>query len=231
MPALLFCLNAFQLNAQIEPGVYRANETHEQGTRHFLLLISSDYFAHTVYDTSPNHFVETKGGHYLIDGDSLTVRLEFNSNYADDGEKVLRAVLYLDDGKLIFNDHQERIYIRESSTDQDLDGLWLFATRGPDTGQERRGEANPRKTLKFLRDGCFQWIAYHTETMKFSGTGGGRYTAKDGRYIETIQFFSRDAQRVGAQLEFQYELLGDDWHHRGNNSRGDPMYEIWSRRP
>ncbi len=119
---------------------------------------------------------------------------------------------------------------RGAAVSQDLDGKWLFATRGPDTGQERRGEANARKTMKFLIDGRFQWIAYHTETFRFSGTGGGHYTTDDGNYTEHIQYFSRDNSRVGAKLTFMYNINGDDWHHQGKNSRGEPMYEIWSRR-
>ncbi len=114
--------------------------------------------------------------------------------------------------------------------EQPLDGQWLFATRGPDTGQERRGDDQPRKTLKFLKDGYFQWIAYNTETMDFRGTGGGRYAAIQGTYTEVIQFFSRDDSRVGAELAFQFERKGDEWHHTGNNSRGEPMYEIWAIR-
>jgi hypothetical protein len=66
--------------------------------------------------------------------------------------------------------------------------------------------------------------------MSFSGTGGGRNTAKDGNYTETITYFSRDNSRVGAMLDFKYEMLGNDWHHTGLNSRGEPMFEIWARR-
>lgn len=214
------------LCAQIEPGAYLATES----TRSFLLLVTGDYMVHTVYETEPNNFVEAKGGFYKITGDSMTVDLEFNSNYESDGEKVHRAMVQQKRKSLIVNGNDQRPYKRQSTLSQDLDGQWLFATRGPDTGQERRGDHVPRKTLKFLRDGYFQWIAYHTETMKFSGTGGGRYTAKDGSYTEHIQFFSRDASRVGATLEFRYEVKENDWHHQGKNSRGEPMYEIWGRR-
>ncbi|MGB3144525.1 MAG: hypothetical protein WBB24_10480, partial [Maribacter sp.] len=111
-----------------------------------------------------------------------------------------------------------------------LDSAWLFATRGPDTGQDRRGEESARKTLKFLKDGTFQWIAYDTDTMKFSGTGGGNFTSSNGVYTENIEFFSRDNARVGASLKFNYELKDDDWYHTGKNSKGEPMFEIWSRR-
>lgn len=111
-----------------------------------------------------------------------------------------------------------------------MDGTWLFATRGPDEGQERRGEKSSRKTLKFLKDGTFQWIAYDTDSFRFSGTGGGSYKANDGSYTEQIEFFSRDSSRVGATLEFNYELKETDWHHTGENSKGEPMYEIWAKR-
>ncbi len=218
------------LHAQITPGVYKASEPREQGTRNYLLLVSDSYMVHTVYDSNPAHFISTMGGFYAVDSDSLKVTLEFNSDYEKTGEKHHHAAVGYTEGNLIFNGNQDRPYVRQPQLEQALDGQWLFATRGPDTGQERRGDGQPRKTLKFLSDGYFQWVAYNTETMDFRGTGGGRYAAVDGTYTEVIQFFSRDDSRVGAELNFQYERIGSDWHHKGNNSRGEPMYEIWSLR-
>ena len=86
-----------------------------------------------------------------------------------------------------------------------------------------------RRTLKVLTGSRFQWIAMNIETGEFSGTGGGRYRFADGVYTETIEFFSRDASRVGASLEFKGRVLDGNWHHEGRSSRGDPIYEIWSR--
>jgi hypothetical protein len=216
--------------AQLEPGVYHAQETLDQGQRHYLLLVADDYMIHTVYDHDPNQFVDTKGGFYKVEGDSLLEALEFNFNFESDGERIHRAQIYEKGGEIVFNGNIQRSYQRKPTLKQELDGQWLFATRGPDTGQERRRDHVPRKTLKFLQDGYFQWIAYHTETMEFSGTGGGHYTAEEGNYTEKIHFFSRDSSRVGAELQFQYEIKGKDWHHQGKNSRGEPMYEIWSSR-
>ncbi len=101
-----------------------------------------------------------------------------------------------------------------------------------DLTKAKNEEAKPiqEKPLKFLKDGRFQWIAYDTDGMQFKGTGGGSYTSKDGVYTENIEYFSRDNSRVGASLQFKYEIKGDDWHHTGNNSKGEPMYEIWARR-
>ena len=228
---VLFLLGVLPLlNAQITPGVYRASEPRENGKRNYLLLVTDSYMVHTVYDSNPAHFISTIGGFYNVEEDSLKVRLEFNSDFEKNGEKRHHTSIGYTDGNLIFNGNQERPYIRQPELNQALDGLWLFATRGPDTGQDRRGDGQPRKTLKFLKDGYFQWIAYNTETMDFRGTGGGRYAAVEGTYTEVIQFFSRDDSRVGAELNFQYERKGKDWHHKGKNSRGEPMYEIWALR-
>ena len=52
--------------------------------------------------------------------------------------------------------------------------------------------------MKILSGTRFQWIAYHIGTKVFSGSGGGTYTSEQGKYTETIDFFSRDNDRVGA---------------------------------
>ena len=216
------------LKAQIQSGVYHAQDsvnglTHE-------LKIDKSYFVYTIYSKSPAGFVKTVGGFYNIEDDVLTVNLEFNSNYEEDTITSVTWPLEVVEDGLILAGENNIFFKKDVEFNQPLDGKWLFATRGPDEGQERRGESNSRKTMKFLSDGYFQWIAYDTETFKFSGTGGGTYTAKDGVYTENIEFFSRDNARVGAQLNFTYEIKGDDWHHKGKNSKGGPMYEIWAVR-
>ena len=215
--------------ANFSPRVYEATETNGPNVHHEI-KVNKSYFVHTVYETSPPKFIKTAGGHYTMTSDSLHIQLEFNTNFTNDSVSALHYSYTLTDGKLMLNNNPNVVYTGAPSNSQELDGAWLFATRGPDTGQERRGDGTPRKTLKFLLDGHFQWIAYNTETMKFSGTGGGSFTSADGVYTENIGFFSRDNARVGAVLHFNYELKGADWHHTGKNSKGDPMYEIWARR-
>lgn len=225
---LLFILflSSSNLISQINPGVYVAdieNETHE-------LKIDSTYFVHSVYEKSPAKFIKTVGGFYSAENDTLKIVLEFHSNYALDSITSLSFPYMMENDNLIIKGNSKGTFKKQSKVDQDLDGAWLFATRGPDEGRERRGETNTRKTLKFLKNGRFQWIAYDTEGMQFKGTGGGNYTSKDGVYTENIEYFSRDNSRVGASLEFNYEVKENDWHHTGNNSKGEPMYEIWARR-
>lgn len=226
---VLLIFGAVAGNSQMpgfSPGVYKATEANV----HHEIKVNQGYFIHTVFETSPPKFIKTVGGHYSMSSDSLHIQLEFNSNFANDSVRALQYNYKVTDGQLILTNNSELVFTQGPKTVQDLDGAWLFATRGPDTGQKRRGDSTPRKTLKFLMDGHFQWIAYNTDTMKFYGTGGGPFTSADGVYTENIGFFSRDNARVGAVLKFNYELKGADWHHTGKNSKGEPMYEIWSRR-
>ena len=224
---LTICL-ATSLNvvSQINPGIYISDI---ENVRHELKM-TDNYMIHTIYEQSPARFIKTEGGFYNIEDSVLNVKLEFNSNYEADTISTLTIPFAIRDGQLILGTEPRLVFNHFESIEQELDGQWLFAMRGPDEGQERRGDENPRKTLKYLQDNRFQWIAYNTETFKFSGTGGGSFSSEDGTYTEIIEFFSRDDSRVGATLEFQYELKKDDWHHTGNNSKGEPMYEIWARR-
>ncbi|MEP3208078.1 MAG: hypothetical protein ABJN95_02755 [Maribacter sp.] len=214
------------LYGQIKQGVY----VSDQGNLRHELKVGEAYLIHSTYEKSPAKFIKTVGGFYTTHDSMLQIKLEFNSDYQKDSLKTLDIPMRLDGNNLVLGSASERVFELQQANSQDLDGQWLFATRGPDEGQKRRGEANARKTLKFLIDGHFQWIAYHTETFKFSGTGGGSYSAQDGVYTENIKFFSRDDSRVGATLKFNYETRGDDWHHTGKNSKGEPMYEIWGKR-
>jgi hypothetical protein len=214
------------MNAQIEPGVYVSdadNVRHE-------LKIDDVYFIHSEYRTSPPEFIKSVGGLYTMENDILKVDLEFNSNHASDGLTELAFPIVVENEKLVLPMGGELEFPKKETVKQDLDGDWLFATRGPDKGEERRDDKNPRKTLKFLQDGRFQWIAYNTDTMEFFGTGGGSFSSDDGKYVENIEYFSRDDSRVGATLEFDYETKDGDWHHTGKNSKGEPLYEIWARR-
>ncbi len=222
----IFIILGTHAYSQINQGVYLFKDGNVQHE----LKVAGDYLIHSVYEKSPAKFIKTLGGFYTAEDNMLKLKLEFNSDYQKDSLKTLEIPMQLDGNNLVLDGASKMVFEPQESDAQDLDGQWLFATRGPDKGQERRGDSRARKTLKFLMNGRFQWIAYHTETFKFSGTGGGSYTSKDGVYNENIEFFSRDNSRVGASLKFDYEIKGDDWHHTGKNSKGEPMYEIWAKR-
>ena len=181
------------------------------------ILIDNSYLVETQFLSNPAEFILTRGGFYSKEGKEISVNFEFNSNFEKDSLKKL---------KINWSKDWEKV----SKKPKDLNGKWLMAGRVTDQGERRRDTSRPRKTMKFLLNGYFQWTAFNTETFQFFGSGGGFYTTENGKYTEHIQYFSRDNSRVGAVLPFNYSLKGSDWHHQGYSSKGDPMHEIWSMR-
>lgn len=197
-----------------------------------VLLFVDGYYSLTRHKADSGGFIMTKGGYFTKSGMFLRGYLEFHSA---EKEKVGE----LEEYKLEPQGQELALTIGgKTTTWQPIDvgvqtpltGAWLFSGRERDGEMQRRETNLPRKTMKLLTGTRFQWIAYHTETGDFSGTGGGVYTAEDGAYIEKILFFSRDDNRVGAELPFEFNREGADWHHKGRSSSGAPMYEIWSMR-
>jgi len=195
-----------------------------------LRIYSDNYFAITKYNLEKKEFISTKGGVYSMEDGYYEV-LEFNSiDSSAVGDTLyysnVKIELKNDSGKMKIDGKK---FTKNSDEDQ-LSGSWLMS------GIERRGEMRmrdvnrPRKTMKILAGNMFQWIAYDISKKGFYGTGGGTYTAVDGKYIENIEFFSRDSNTVGKSLEFNFELKDGDWHHKGFSSKGDPKYEIWTQR-
>lgn len=190
-----------------------------------VLIISGDYFSYAVYDLASKSFQGTYGGKWSLKGDQMIQIMEFNTfDHSLVGQKINKTIDINTDELTIDNDDFIRI---DDGSPGKLNGAWLFAGRKQDGQLSTRDTSQPRKTMKILSGMRFQWIAYNTETREFFGTGGGTYTTLGDQYTENIDFFSRDATRVGASLSFDYELIDGIWHHQGLNSRGEPLYEIW----
>lgn len=208
--ALLLLLLPFGLIAQVY-------QFEKEGKTHRILK-DKLYLIETVYDTETAEFVLSRGGFYAQNNTEIEVQFEFNSNYEQDG---LKTIAY----------PSVNSWVQISNPDQALEGKWLMAGRVKPEGEQRRDLNRSRKTMKFLLDGYFQWTAFDTASMSFKGCGGGTYSAKDGAYVETLNYFSRDNSKVGKVLPFAYTQKGDDWYHKGFNSKGGPMHEIWHKRP
>ena len=192
-------------------------KTQENGQHiHHRILIDEEYYVETQFTTNPNQFIKTIGGFYKKEGNRLRVYLEFNSNFSEDSLKH------------ILIERQEG-WEKISKKILPLQGRWLMAGRINGEEERRRDINRPRKTMKILLGGYFQWIAYDTERFSFYGAGGGTYRATAGTYTETIDYFSRN-NNVGISLGFEYVKKGADWYHKGFSSKGDPLHEIWTFR-
>lgn len=199
---------------------------------HATLIVSDNYLSLALYGVASKNFVYTEGGTYQLKGGEVTYHCEFNSA---DKEKVglktnWRAsvsgnVLTLsgNDGEYSFN--------RIDGAEHPMAGTWAITERATDGvgALIKIHQTGTRKTLKILSGTRFQWVAIDPGVKGFYGTGGGTYTAENGKYVENIAFFSRDNSRVGAKLAFDWKLSNGKWDHSGKSSKGDPIHETWEK--
>jgi hypothetical protein len=192
-------------------------------------LLVDGYIAQAFYNLEEKRFDAALGGKWASEGNTFNYTFEFHTVDSTMVGKTISRNYKLDGDVVIFDENGGTWKRIDNGTPGALNGAYLI------TGRKRDGEISKRtpgarKTMKILSGTRFQWIAYNTETTKFSGTGGGTYTTIDGKYVENIEFFSKDGSRVGASLPFEYEIVEGEWHHSGLSSKGDPIYEIWTPR-
>lgn len=218
--------------AQSPVGAWEWIEQSEDGRQiKGVVTFTENYQTAAWFDAETGAFVSTNGGPWSLEGNTMTETPEFHTT---DTSKIGKLVSF--DIEFDGEDRMRIVGMETWATRVDrgepgaLAGAWLISGRMRNGEIKERSTDRPRKTMKILSGTRFQWIAYNVETKQFMGTGGGTYTTVDGKYMENIEFFSRDDNRVGASLEFNYELKEGKWHHSGKSSKGDPLYEVWSRR-
>ena len=228
---LFFFIFSIGLHAQSIVGAWESYYTSKDGENlRSVVIFSEKHQVATTYHATTGEFKNTNGGTWSLSGDTMTEKIEFDSQNPDRvGTEVTFAVVATETTlSIVGNENQfKRI---DNGQPGKLKGAWLMSGRIRNGETQNRDMESPRKTMKILSGTRFQWIAYNTDTKEFMGTGGGTYTTIDGTYTENIEFFSRDNSRAGAALQFNYEIVDGNWHHSGLSSKGDPIHEIWSLR-
>lgn len=231
LTSLLLGLSQFMAMAQVKSsdliGAWQFVEP--SGTR-TVLTFTNNYVIHTAYE--PDRFISTSGGTWQLAGNNLIELVEFDSKDSSRVGSADRMGVNLTNKKLTVTTRTGKMVfdrIDQPGSPDQLAGLWRITSRANDAGQLTPMQRGPRKTLKLLTGTRFQWVAINPQTKQFSGTGGGTYVLKDGKYTETIEFFSRDNSRVGKSLTFGAEVSPSEWHHTGQSSTGGPVNEIWTR--
>ncbi len=217
------------LNAQSLEGSWKLMEENgrEVNDKEVVRIYQDNYFSEGAKNKETNEFLWAKGGEYT-EGDYQEI-IDFNTKEPKQiGETVDPKLTFMDDGERIkINNVKEvQVWKRIANDENDLSGNWVITGRKRN-GEMSKSEPGDRRTIKILGGNRFQWVAFNSTTREFFGTGGGTYSANDGKYTENIEFFSRDVNRVGASLGFDYKVENGEWHHMGKSSKGDPMYEIW----
>ncbi|HTN09210.1 hypothetical protein [Agriterribacter sp.] len=200
-----------------------------EGSIEQLLIIADGYCMLTRYDKVNKKFIHSFGGPLTASGNRIILKVEFNSSDKLQVGKTLSHEYSISNNILSSTISGKKMqWKRTDDGKSDLAGNWRITQRKQD---DKMGDIplRPRRTLKLLTATRFQWAAINIETGEFSGTGGGTYTFANGKYTEHIEFFSRDSTRVGASLSFDGKIENGNWIHSGLSSKGDPIYEIWSR--
>jgi hypothetical protein len=194
------------------------------------LTVVDNYFAVATFNLDGKKFISTLGGTAMVEKGKMLGTIEFNTV-----DRAAVKARYSYDIKLKENtlvlplEGNLKKWQKVDEANESLAGNWRI------TGREQAGTMTTikpaaRKTIKILSGTRFQWAAINMETGEFFGTGGGQYSFKDGTYTEHIDFFSRDATRVGASLSFKAEINNGEWHHSGLSSKGEKIHEVWSRK-
>jgi hypothetical protein len=198
--------------------------------------MADGFFSVAHFDQAGKKFLGTYGGTYTLANNKWVAKYEFNTfDSTRVGTSVTGTIsrvnnrfqLLVASGAGKAQETWEKV--REKTAASPLMGAWRISGREGQNGQMNTMTPGPRKTIKILSGDRFQWIAFNSATAAFSGTGGGTYTAQNGKYTEHIEFFSRDSSRVGMQLSFNYAVKDGNWHHSGLSSTGNKINEIWQR--
>ncbi len=212
--------------AQVLQGAWKRNLDTAVQT----LTIIDNYFSVATFRLQEKQFVNTSGGTAALDNGTLKGKMEFHTANRSQVSQTYSLPCIQQGNRLIFPyGGLDVTWERLDDGKQALAGNWKIIGREQD-GKINEMRPGARKTIKILSGTRFQWAAINSETGDFFGTGGGYYTFENGKYTEHIEFFSRDASRVGASLSFNGELRDGNWHHSGLSSKGDRIYEIWSRK-
>lgn len=229
--SILMAITSIQSFAGPLRGAWEMAPDSDHMSQRAIMVATENYLSITVFEK--NMYIRSYGGRYEIketsDGTILELSLEFNDKHSETvGTKIIYK--YLNSGVAFTLENQVRTFwIQIDNGSGALAGNWQITARIGQDGQMNEMKRGPRKTLKICSGSRFQWVAINPETKEFSGTGGGTYTLKDGKYVETIEFFSRDNTRVGASLAFDAKVEGNKWQHSGKSSKGDNVNEIWEK--
>lgn len=203
----------------------------QQGSVEQVLIFNNGYFMHTTFDKSNKLLIQTRGGSYDYAGNELEVNIEFSPNNKDEIGQTKKYSFAINKDRLSSDINGRKVvWTMLDNGKGPMVGTWRSAGRMQD-GKVVLSPPRARKTFKILSGTRFQWAAINAETKEFFGTGGGSYTFENGKYTETLDFFTKDSTKVGNSITFDGKVEGDLWHHSGLSSQGARMYEIWKMEP
>lgn len=204
---------------------------YSSGKEQTVIIISSQIFSLATYNISEKKFISSYGGRWSIKDNKLILKTEWNSTDSSKVGTDWITDISITKKQLSLSGLPKKLDKLDDGTPGALAGAWIITgSYNNDQVSKRRNPFYPRRTMKVLSGKHFQWIAYNVVTKQFIDTGGGTYTTENGKYTETIHFFTKTAESVGKTLSFDYSFVNGDWRHKGQKSTGGPMDECWTKR-
>lgn len=229
---IIIFLISFSMNSQSLIGAWERVQKNDNGVlqKEIVIFTTQGYQSISIFNAKTGEFIYTNGGTWELNGENLTEKVEFDTTNPERVGSETTFKIIIDENSISIPSMQGTWNRFDNGSEGKLEGAWLMGGRYRNGKKQMRSIDGPRKTMKLLSGKRFQWIAYNTATKQFMGTGGGTYTTENGIYSENVEFFSRDNSKAGIKLKFDYELINDEWNHKGFSSKGDPLHEIWVKR-
>jgi hypothetical protein len=227
--SIILLLTVFNAVAGTLRGAWEMQPESSISNERVVMIATENYLTVAVFEA--NTYIRTYGGVYEINDKGLSLKIEFNDKHPETVGTSINYKFERKENSFTIENQLKTTWKRIDSAPETapLSGQWRITGREKSDGTMGEMQMGPRKTLKICSGGRFQWMAINPETKEFFGTGGGTYTLKDGKYTETLEFFSRDNSRVGASLGFDAKVEGNKWQHTGKSSKGDRVNEVWTK--
>lgn len=100
-------------------------------------------------------------------------------------------------------------------------------------GDEPMSEIKELTIIKTFTNTRWSGAWYNLTAKAFDGACGGTYTLKGDEYLETIEYYSWDANAIGQVAKFKLTVENGMLHQKGTISyKGNPNYiiEEWFKR-
>jgi hypothetical protein len=199
--------------------------------KHTVMINTEKVFSVATYDDPGKKFINSYGGTWRIQGNKLIQKIEWNSKDPEQVGKEVSSEITIAGSKLTLTPSNEIWNRVDDGKPGELSGAWIITGNYTnDKVSKRPNPFFPRRTMKVLSGKHFHWIAYNVQTKQFMNAGGGSYSARDGKYTEHVEFFTKTPESVGKTLSFEYLFVNGDWRHKGEKSTGGQMDECWSKR-
>jgi hypothetical protein len=204
----------------------------EDASGKITVMLTDHIFSLNRYHIGDKKFLGSEGGTWRQKGNELVLTYEWSSTDSSKVGKEFNTSIRLLKGELrlgLFTQALKKLDIGSAGA---LQGEWIISGNYVNDVVSRRANPfYPRRTMKILTGNHFQWIAFNVKTKEFFGTGGGTYTTTlDGKYVETIEFFTKASSSIGKSVAFEYSIKDGDWRHKGQKSTGGPLDECWTPR-